>query len=78
MGNIYTSEKNKNKYKSDIKNMITISRDNHIYENTNEISGLNDPFLFFKYTPQIKNNSFELDMESMFEELERKYYKKLL
>ena len=60
MGNIYTSEKNKNKYKSDIKNMITISRDNHIYENTNEISGLNDPFLFFKYTPQIINNSFEL------------------
>ena len=60
MGNINTTEKDINKYKSDIKNMISVSRNKHIYENINQIIDINEPFLFFKYTPQIINNSFEL------------------
>jgi hypothetical protein len=48
MGNINTSNQDKDKYKTDIKNMITISRTKHIYENINEIVDIKDSFLFLK------------------------------
>jgi len=66
MGNINTSNKDKDKYKTDIKNMITISRTKHIYENINEIVDIKDSFLFFKHTPEIINNSFELPDQTDF------------